>query len=44
MEALEAIQTRRSVRKYENREIGDEVVEKLLLAAMSAPSAVNQQP
>ncbi len=44
MDALEAICTRRSVRKYENREINDEIVEKLLAAAMSAPSARNQQP
>jgi len=44
MEALEAIQTRRSVRKYEKREINDETVKMLLSAAMSAPSAVNQQP
>ncbi len=44
MEALEAIQTRRSVRKYEKREINDEIVQKLLSAAMSAPSAANQQP
>jgi nitroreductase len=43
MDALEAIQTRRSVRKYEKKEITDEIVEKLLSAAMSAPSAVNQQ-
>jgi nitroreductase len=44
VDALEAIQTRRSVRKYEKSEINDEIVEKLLSAAMSAPSAVNQQP
>ncbi len=44
MDALEAIQTRRSVRKFEKREINEEIVGKLLLAAMSAPSAANQQP
>ncbi len=44
MDALEAVQTRRSVRKYEKREINDEIVKKLLSAAMSAPSAANQQP
>ncbi len=44
MDALEAIQTRRSVRRFEEREISEEVVGKLLLAAMSAPSARNQQP
>jgi nitroreductase len=44
VDALEAIQTRRSVRKYEKKEISDEIVDKLLSAAMSAPSARNQQP
>ncbi len=44
MDALEAVQTRRSVRKYEKREINDEIVKTLLSAAMSAPSAANQQP
>ncbi len=44
MDALEAIQTRRSVRRFEEREISEEIVRKLLLAAMSAPSARNQQP
>lgn len=44
MEALEALQTRRSVRKYEKREVSDEVVQHLLSAAMNAPSAANQQP
>lgn len=44
MDALEAIQTRRSVRKFEKREISDDIVVKLLSAAMSAPSAANQQP
>jgi nitroreductase len=32
------------VRKYEKKEINDEIVEKLLSAAMSASSAVNPQP
>lgn len=44
MDALEAIQTRRSVRKYEDKEVDDWVVQQLLTAAMSAPSAANQQP
>ncbi len=44
METLKAIQTRRSVRKYEKRAVSDEMVEQLLAAAMSAPSARNQQP
>jgi hypothetical protein len=40
---LQRFHTRGSVRKYEKREITDEIIEKLLSAAMSAPSAVNQQ-
>ena len=44
MDALEAILTRRSVRRYTNEQIDDETTEKLLAAAMSAPSAANEQP
>jgi nitroreductase len=44
MDAQEAIHTRRSVRRFEKREISDEIVERLLSAAMCAPSARNQQP
>jgi len=44
METLEAIRTRRSVRKFTAQSIDDSVVEVLLRAAMSAPSAGNQQP
>jgi len=44
MDALEAIHTRRSIRKYQDKPVPEEVVEKLLAAAMSAPSARNQQP
>jgi nitroreductase len=44
MNTLEAIHTRRSVRKYEDRPVAAEVVQKLLAAAMQAPSARNQQP
>lgn len=44
METLEAIHTRRSVRKYTDREVPEELVTELLRAAMSAPSAVNAQP
>ena len=44
MDTLEAISTRRSVRKYEDRPVPEELVQKLLAAAMSAPSARNQQP
>ena len=44
MDALEAIQTRRSIRKFEPKEVPDELVQTILEAAMSAPSAGNQQP
>jgi len=44
MDALEAIHTRRSIRKYADRPVPDELVQKLLSAAMSAPSAWNTQP
>jgi nitroreductase len=44
MNTLEAIRTRRSVRKYEERPVPVELVDKLLAAAMNAPSARNQQP
>jgi len=44
MEALEAILTRRSIRKYSGEPVDDETVQKMLAAAMSAPSAGNEQP
>jgi len=44
MEVLEAILTRRSIRQYTNQKISDELVKKLLEAAMQAPSARNYQP
>jgi len=44
LDALETIMTRRSVRKFTSLEVGDELVEKLLRAAMQAPSANNGQP
>lgn len=44
MDAIDAILTRRSIRKYTPQEIPDEIVQKLLKAAMNAPSAGNQQP
>ena len=36
--------TRRSVRKYLDTKVKDEDVQKLLKAAMYAPSAINEQP
>jgi nitroreductase len=44
MNTEEAIFTRRSIRKYQDRPVEDEKIEKLLRAAMAAPSAMNQQP
>ena len=40
---MDAIFKRISVRKYENRQVEPEKVERLLRAAMAAPSARNQQ-
>ncbi len=44
MELMEAIRTRRSIRKYEDREIPEEMIREILDAAMMAPSAGNAQP
>ena len=44
MEAMEAIMTRRSVRKFENRQIPDEMLEKIIRAGTYAPSALSLQP
>jgi nitroreductase len=44
MEAMKAILSRRSIRKYTEQPVPDEAVKELLEAAMSAPSAGNQQP
>lgn len=44
MDTLEAIRSRRSIRKYTNDSVSDGAVRDLLAAAMSAPSAGNEQP
>ncbi|QDR79947.1 nitroreductase family protein [Sporomusa termitida] len=44
MNLYEGIQTRRSIRQYENRPVEKEIIAKLLKAGMQAPSAANQQP
>jgi len=44
METLEAIHTRRSIRKYSDQPVTEEDLRTLLSAAMAAPSAGNQQP
>ena len=44
MEILEAIRTRRSIRKYGKKPVPEELVEKILEAGRWAPSANNAQP
>jgi nitroreductase len=44
METLEAIHTRRSIRKFTGKSIPEELLTKILEAAMYAPSARNTQP
>ncbi|MGO5065954.1 nitroreductase family protein [Clostridium sp. LCP25S3_F8] len=41
---MNAILKRRSIRKYKDKKISDDIVEGLLRAGMAAPSAVNEQP
>ena len=44
MDVMEAILTRRSIRKYTKKPIPDAVITQLLKAGMFAPSAGNEQP
>jgi nitroreductase len=44
MDAFEAILGRRSIRKYKQEDVSEDLVRRLLEAAMSAPSAGNEQP
>ncbi|QGY39218.1 nitroreductase family protein [Pseudodesulfovibrio cashew] len=44
MHAIEAIKTRRSIRKYTDAPVSEELIREILEAAMLAPSAGNQQP
>ena len=44
MELYEVIKKRRSIRKYQYREVEDEKLQKVLDAAHLAPSAKNIQP
>jgi nitroreductase len=43
MDILECMMARRSIRKFTGEPVGEETVERLLRAAMAAPSAGNQQ-
>ena len=44
MGATDAILSRRSIRKYTTDSVPENLINQLLEAAMSAPSASNQQP
>jgi nitroreductase len=44
MDVMDAILTRRSIRKYKKKTISDEILQNLFSAGCSAPSAGNQQP
>lgn len=44
MDAMDAILSRRSIRRYTSQMVSDELIKELLDAAMSAPSAGNEQP
>ena len=44
MELREALLRRRSIRKFTDEPVGDEMINELLHAAMSGPSACNKKP
>jgi len=44
MELIDAIMTRRSIRRYTSEKVSDKQLETILKAAMFAPSASNRQP
>jgi len=44
MEVFEAIHTRRSIRQFQDQPVPEALVQKILAAAMAAPSACNAQP
>jgi nitroreductase len=44
METLEALKTRRSIRKYTEQKISDEDIREMLTCAMYSPSAFDKQP
>ena len=44
MELIEALLKRRSIRKFTEEAISEEIIEELLHAAMSGPSACNKKP
>ncbi len=44
MDVIEAIEARRSIRKYEKRSVPEDILQKILEAGRWAPSASNAQP
>ena len=44
MDAMEAILSRRSIRKYTKQPVPDNLINELLMAGMAAPSARHEQP
>lgn len=44
MKFFDVLKTRRSIRSYQQKDVSDELIEKLISSAMTAPSAGNQQP
>ena len=44
MDIIQALHTRRSIRKFEDKPVPEEMVRQILEAAMMAPSAGNAQP
>jgi nitroreductase len=44
MDIFEIIRTRRSIRKFSDRPVADEVIEKIIEAGTWAPSGLNNQP
>jgi len=44
MSLIDGILTRRSIRRYETKDIPEEVLQKILEAGRQAPSAANRQP
>lgn len=44
MELNDALLKRRSIRKFKSDKISDEIINELLIAAMSGPSACNKRP
>lgn len=44
MELFDAVMTRRSIRNFQDKPVSEDLIDKILEAAMLAPSAGNQQP